>query len=185
MCHPRPLNARPSLCLTCLTSGRPYLSPYLTSACSSLPLSYTCLHLLRLTCLTSGCPSHLSNLWVSVSVPYLTSECPPPLCLTCLISGCPSPSPYLTSKCSPLLHLTCLTSGCPSPYRKDDGSVCRPDMEVNLLPPLSDDDSIMFRDFFTYLSSPHPRTCRQLVRFGGVGVRKGPLTNVVHTCSIR
>ncbi|XP_043190246.1 uncharacterized protein LOC122364166 [Amphibalanus amphitrite] len=42
-------------------------------------------------------------------------------------------------------------------------------MAVNLLPPLSNDDSTMFRDFFTYLTSPNPSACRQLVRFGGVG----------------
>ena len=45
-------------------------------------------------------------------------------------------------------------------------------MEVNLLPPMSEDDDTMFHDLFTYLSSPNPRTCRQLTRFGGLGDKR-------------
>ena len=48
--------------------------------------------------------------------------------------------------------------------------VCRADMEVRALPPLPEDDWVMLKELFTYLTKPHPRACHKKARLGGIVV---------------
>ncbi|XP_043196395.1 uncharacterized protein LOC122367416 [Amphibalanus amphitrite] len=61
----------------------------------------------------------------------------------------------------------------PAPAVSSTGDpVCRADMEVRALPPLPEDDWVMLRELFTYLTKPHPRACHKKARFGGYGARR-------------
>ena len=49
-------------------------------------------------------------------------------------------------------------------------SICRNDMEVTLLPPMSDHFPTMLHALFKYLTEPNRRACGRLLRFGGMSV---------------
>ncbi|XP_037092955.1 uncharacterized protein LOC119112781 [Pollicipes pollicipes] len=57
--------------------------------------------------------------------------------------------------------------GLPTDVDSPVESVCRPDLRVNVLPPMANNSRTVLRDLFTYITTPHEKTCRKITRFGG------------------
>ncbi|XP_037068413.1 uncharacterized protein LOC119089703 [Pollicipes pollicipes] len=57
-----------------------------------------------------------------------------------------------------------------APAHSASAALCRPEMEVNVLPPMSDDNATMFKDLFSYITQPNSKTCGRVLRFGGMAL---------------
>jgi len=52
--------------------------------------------------------------------------------------------------------------------RLDSAPLCRADMELNVLPPMADNDDAMLKDLFTYITQPSRKACGKVLKFGGI-----------------